>query len=103
MREFCLRKREVAAKPTFTRMDIPDWSRAVMVQGMHMRRVSHPGGSGIGPAPRVSADSGVADKGRSDDDVWRGRKLVSGATNGSAQSRRGGGGTTDDGEKIFAF
>ena len=45
VREFCLRKREMAVKPTFTRMlaqffneDIADWSRAVMARGMHLRR-----------------------------------------------------------------
>ena len=45
VREFCLRNRDVAAKPTFTRMlaqffnkDIADWSRPVMAQGMHLQR-----------------------------------------------------------------
>ena len=45
VREFCLRKREVAVKPTFTRMlaqffneDIAEWSRAVMARGMHLQR-----------------------------------------------------------------
>ena len=40
-----MRKREVAGKPTFTRMlaqffneDIADWSRAVMARGIHLRR-----------------------------------------------------------------
>ena len=40
-----MRKREVASKPTFSRMlaqffneDIADWSRAVMARGMHLRR-----------------------------------------------------------------
>ena len=43
--KFCLRKRDVAVKPTFTRMlaqffneDIADWSRAVMARGMHLQR-----------------------------------------------------------------
>ena len=43
--KFSLRKREVAEKPTFSRMlaqffneDIADWSRAVMARGMHLRR-----------------------------------------------------------------
>ena len=42
--KFCLRKREVAVKPTFTRLlaqffneDIANWSRAVMAPGMHLR------------------------------------------------------------------
>ena len=45
VREFCLRKWEVAVQPTFTRMlaqvfneNIADWSRAVMARGMHLRR-----------------------------------------------------------------
>ena len=60
VREFCLRKREVAGKPTFSRMlaqffneDVADWSRAVMEQSMFLRRYvsNFPTPAEAGPVP----------------------------------------------------
>ena len=98
-REFCLTKREAAAKPRFTRMlaqffneDIAELSRAGMSLGMHVRRFAanfpHPEVGGTCPASGVSADTRWVTKGRSDASRCE-RELASRAINGGIESRRG--------------
>ena len=118
--KFCLRKREVAGKTTFSRMleqvfneDIAEWSRAVMARGMHIRRYAPsfptPAEAGQVPLPgfpRTREWLTKAEVTMTGVENWLAGRLTGALNFGreeAGKERKAGFGTTEDGEKICSF
>ena len=121
VREFCLSKREVAGKPTLSRMlaqffneDVADWSRAVMAQGMLLRRYAPnfptPVEAGQVPLPGFARTREWLTKAEVTmngvEENWLAGRIAGALNLGKEEAgkeRKAGAGTTDNGEKICAF